>query len=75
VKWNDGLLLDSLEASKMVASFVIKTTVAELPLMKVAEPPVKKGLFRKGFLNPRQGASSREDQKWLLPNPGFTCRY
>jgi hypothetical protein len=29
-------------------------------LKKVVEPPVKKGLLRKGFLNPHQSASSRE---------------
>jgi hypothetical protein len=45
VKWNDELLSDSLEASKMTVSFVNKDTVAK--------PLVKKGLLRKGFLNPR----------------------
>jgi hypothetical protein len=44
VKWNDGFLSDSLEASK---------TAAELPLKKVAEPLVKKYFLRKGFLNSR----------------------
>jgi len=40
MKWNDRLLSDSLEASKTVASFVIKNTVAELPLMKVVVLPI-----------------------------------
>jgi hypothetical protein len=44
VKWNDGLLSDSQEPLKMTVGFVNKDTVAE--------PPMKKGMFRKGFLNP-----------------------
>jgi hypothetical protein len=52
VKWNDGLLSDSLEASKLFAGLVLnKVTGAELPMKKKTEPPVKYGLFRKGFLN------------------------
>jgi hypothetical protein len=51
VKWNDGFLSDSLEALK---------TAAVLLLKKVAEPPVKKYFLRKGFLNSRQSAPSRE---------------
>jgi hypothetical protein len=56
VKWNEGLLSDSLEATKMAFGFVFKNTVAELPLKKVVEPPVKKGLLRMGFLNPYRSA-------------------
>jgi hypothetical protein len=48
---HDGFLSDSLEASK---------TAVELPLRKVAEPPVKKDFLKKGFLNSRQSALSRE---------------
>jgi hypothetical protein len=59
VKWNDGLLSDSLEASKTTDGFVIENTIVELPLKKVAELPVK-DLLRKGFLNSRQSNSSRE---------------
>lgn len=52
VKWNNGFLLDSLEALK---------TAAELPLKKkVAKPPMKKDTLRKGFLNSRQSALSGE---------------
>jgi hypothetical protein len=57
MKWNDGFLSNSLEASK---------TAAELPLKKVAEPPVKKDFLRKGFLNSRQSALS-----WGIGN-GFS---
>lgn len=56
MKWNEGLLSDSLEASKTAIGFVFKNTVAELPLKKVVEPPVKKGLLRMGFLNPCRSA-------------------
>jgi hypothetical protein len=60
VKWNDGLLSDSLEAVKMSIGYVDKrVTGAEPPAEKAAKPPAMKksvtlvhqGLFRKGFLN------------------------
>jgi hypothetical protein len=60
VKWNDGLLYDSLEAVKMSIGYVDKrVTGAEPPTEKAAKPPamkkpvkpVNQGLFRKGFLN------------------------
>jgi hypothetical protein len=54
LKWNDVLLSDSLKASKKVADLAVnKVSVAEPPAIKGAEPPVKKGFLRKGFLNPR----------------------
>jgi hypothetical protein len=60
VKWNDGLLSDSLEAVKMSIGYVDKRVtgaeppaekVAKLPAMKKSVMPVNQGLFRKGFLN------------------------
>jgi len=60
VKWNDGLLSDSLEAMKMSIGDVVKrVSGAEPSAEKVAKPPamkksvtsVNQGLFRKGFLN------------------------
>jgi len=54
VKWNDELLSDSLEASKFSASHVVnKVLLAEPPAVKVVKPPVKQGILKKGFLNPR----------------------
>jgi hypothetical protein len=54
VKWNDGLLSDSLEASKLSASLVVnKVLMVEPPAIKVVKSPVKQGMLRKGFLNPR----------------------
>jgi hypothetical protein len=42
VKWSDGLLSDSLEASKMTIGFVVnKVMVAEPLAKKVAKSPVK----------------------------------
>jgi len=53
VKWNDELFSDSPEAMKMSTGCTVKkVTVAELPVKKVTEPPVKQGLRRR-FLNPR----------------------
>jgi hypothetical protein len=53
VKWNDGLLSYSLEASKTTVGFVVnKVTIAKPPAKVVVEPPVNQGLLRKGFLNP-----------------------
>jgi hypothetical protein len=52
VVWNDGLLADSLEASKLSAEPVLlKVTGGEACAKKKTEFPAKKGLFRKGFLN------------------------
>jgi len=52
VLWNDGFLSDSLEASKLSAEPVLfKDTGGEFHAKKKTETPVKKGLFRKGFLN------------------------
>jgi hypothetical protein len=54
LKWNDVLLSDFLKASKMVADLAVnKVSVAEPLAKKVANPPVKTGNLRKGFLNPR----------------------
>jgi hypothetical protein len=54
VKWNDGLLSDSMEASKLSASLVVnKVLTAEPPAIKVVKSPVKQGMLRKGCLNPR----------------------
>jgi hypothetical protein len=47
-----GLLLVSLEASKLSASLVLNKVMGVVPLAKKkTKPPVKQGLFRKGFLN------------------------
>jgi hypothetical protein len=52
VVWNDGLLADSLEASKLSSEPVLlKVTGGEAHAKKKTEFPAKKGLFRKGFLN------------------------
>jgi hypothetical protein len=60
VKWNDGLLSDSLQAVKMSVGFVDKRVsggvppaekAAKPPAIKKAMTPVNQGLFRKGFLN------------------------
>jgi hypothetical protein len=52
VVWNDGLLSDSLIASKLSAEPVLfKETVGEFHAKKKAQTPAKQGLFRKGFLN------------------------
>jgi hypothetical protein len=62
VKWNDGLLSDSLEALKMTVGFVVnKVMVVEPPTKKVAESLVKQGLLRKGFLNPHSTVSITPD--------------
>jgi len=59
VKWNDRLLSDSLEASKLSASLVVdKVLMVEPPAIKVVKSPVKQGMLRKGFLNPRPFVSS-----------------
>jgi hypothetical protein len=52
VKWNDGLLSDSLEASKLSMGLVLNKVTGAVPLAKKkTKPPVKQGLFMKGFLN------------------------
>jgi hypothetical protein len=60
VKWNDGLLSNSLEAVKMSIGYVDKRVTgaeplaekaAKPPAMKKSVTPVHQGLFRKGFLN------------------------
>jgi len=60
VKWNDGLLSDSLKVVKMsVGYFDKRVTGAEPPAEKAAKPvamkksmtPVNQSIFRKGFLN------------------------
>jgi hypothetical protein len=60
VKWNDGLLSDSLEAVKMSIGDVVKrVSGAEPPAKKAANPPamkksvtsVNQGVLRKEFLN------------------------
>jgi hypothetical protein len=54
VQWNDELLSDSLEASKLFASLVVnKVLMPKPPAVKVVKPPVKQGILKKGFLNPR----------------------
>jgi hypothetical protein len=46
MKWNDGLLSDSLEPSKMTVGFAVNKVMVVEPLVKkVAEPPVKQGLL------------------------------
>jgi hypothetical protein len=53
VQWNDELLSDSLEASKLSANLVVnKVLMPEPPAVKVVKPPVKQGILKKGFLNP-----------------------
>jgi len=54
LKWNNVLLSNSLKASKMVDDLAVnKVSIAEPPTKKVAEPPMKTSILRKGFLNPR----------------------
>jgi hypothetical protein len=55
VKWNEGLLADSLAASKTPICFA-KKEVAAVPPLKNYVGSVKKGFLRKGFLNPRPAA-------------------
>lgn len=62
MKWNDGLLSDSLEASKMTIGFAVnKVMVAEPLAKKVAKLLVKQSLLRKGFLNPRPAVLGSPD--------------
>jgi hypothetical protein len=54
LKWNNVLLSDSLKASKMVVDLAVnKVSIAEPLAKKVVEPPAKKGILKKGFLNSR----------------------
>jgi len=55
VKWNEGLLADSLAASKTPICSA-KKEVAAVPLVKNSAGSAKKGFLRKGFLNPRPAA-------------------
>jgi hypothetical protein len=59
VKWNDVLLEDSLVDLKMYVGFDKKDSGAKPQEKKAAkpQPPVKQGLFKKGFFNPRSTAS------------------
>jgi len=50
--WNDGLLSDSLVASKLSAEpGLYKETGGEFHAKNKTQTPAKQGLFRKGFLN------------------------
>lgn len=52
MSWNDGLLSDSLEASKLSPEPVLfKETGGVLHAKKKTQTPAKQSLFRKGFLN------------------------
>jgi len=55
VKWNEGLLADSLAASKTPICSA-KKEVAAVPPLKNSVGSAKKGFLRKGFLNPRLAA-------------------
>jgi len=55
VKWNEGLLADSLAASKTPICSA-KKEVAAVPSVKNSVGSAKKGFLRKGFLNPRPAA-------------------
>jgi hypothetical protein len=68
VKWNDGLFSEA-EASKTSVSFVIKESVAESPVKKVAEPRVK-DFLRKGFLNPRPPVLAPPVSPWEVKDVG-----
>jgi hypothetical protein len=66
MNWNDGFRSDSLEALK---------TAVELPLKKVAEPPVKKYFLRKRFLNSRQSAPSQEVRNGFSQTQASTVNF
>jgi hypothetical protein len=71
VKWNDGLLSDSLEASKLSASLVVnKVLMVEPPAIKVVKSPVKQGMLRKGFLNPRPFVLGPSASPWEVIDVG-----
>jgi hypothetical protein len=55
VKWNEGLLADSLAASKTPICSA-KKEVAAVLLVKNSVGSAKKGFLRKGFHNPRLAA-------------------
>jgi len=50
-------------------------TAVELPLKKVAEPPVKKYFLRKGFLNSRQSAPSQEVRNGFSQTQASTVNF
>jgi hypothetical protein len=58
MKWNEGLLADSLAASKMPICSA-KKEVATVPPLKNSVGSAKKGFLRKGFLNPRSASPYR----------------
>jgi proteasome lid subunit RPN8/RPN11 len=55
VKWNEGLLADSLAASKAPICFAKKEVVA-MPPVKNSVDSAKNGFLRKRFLNPHPAA-------------------
>jgi hypothetical protein len=55
MKWNEGLLANSLTASK-TPIYSAKKEVAAMPPLKNFVGSAKKGFLRKGFLNPRPAA-------------------
>jgi hypothetical protein len=62
LKWNEVLLSDSLKASKTVADLAVnKVSAVETPTKKVAELPVKTGILKKRFLNPRPNKPATMD--------------
>jgi len=72
LKWNDVLLSDSLKASKLVADLAVnKVAVAEPPTKKVVESPVKTGILRKGFLNPRPKMPATPASPWKVFDVGM----
>jgi hypothetical protein len=55
VKWNEGLLADSMATSKTPICSATRE-VATVPPVKNSAGSAKKGFLRKGFLNPRPAA-------------------
>jgi hypothetical protein len=51
VKWNEGLLVDSLATPKTPICFA-KKEIAAAPPVKNSAGSAKKGFLQKGFLNP-----------------------
>jgi hypothetical protein len=58
------LLSDSLKASKMVADLAVNK-------VSVAEPPVKTGILKKGFLNPRPDMPATPASPWKVFDVGM----
>jgi hypothetical protein len=72
LKWNEVLLSDSLKASKMVADLAVnKVSAVKTPTKKVAELPVKTGILKKGFLNPRPNKLATTDSPRKVFNVGM----